>query len=53
MILLAVVAASPDTIRLEGTYRKVKTPSGTVNRYRNPASLAITRGDIWSVRVVI
>ena len=53
MILLAVVVASPDKIRLEGTYRKVKTPSGTVNRYRNPASLAMLRGDVWAVGVVI
>ena len=53
MILLAVVAASPDTIRLEGTYIKVKIPSGTVNRYRIPASLAMIRGDVWALRVVI
>jgi hypothetical protein len=49
MILWAVAAASPDTIRLEGMYRKLKTPSGTVNRYRNPASLAIIRGDVSEV----
>jgi hypothetical protein len=30
MILLAVVATSPDTNRLDRTYRKVKTPGGTV-----------------------
>jgi len=53
MILWVVAAASPDTIRLEGTYNNVKTPSGTVNRYRDPASLAIIRGDVLAVRIII
>jgi hypothetical protein len=52
MRLLAVAAASPDTISLEGTYM-AKIPSGTTNRYRNPASLAIKRGDDSGVWVVI
>ena len=46
MILWVVAAASPDKIRLDGTYIKVKTPSGTVNRYRNPATLTMITGDI-------
>jgi len=41
MILLAVVAASPGTIRMEGTYIMPKIPSGNIIRYRNPAILAV------------
>ena len=41
MILLAVIAASPGTINLKGTYRAPKIPSGTTIRYRNPATLAV------------
>ena len=53
MILWAVAAASRDTTSLPETYNKLKIPSGTVNRYRNPATLAKIRGDVLAARVVI
>jgi len=53
MRFLAVVAASPATMSLDGTYKEPKIPRGTTNRYRNPATLAIRRGDVSAVRVVI
>jgi len=40
MILLAVVAASPGTIK-EGTCIMPKRANGTIIRYRNPAILAV------------
>jgi hypothetical protein len=40
MILLTVVAASPGTIRVEGTYIMPKIANGAITRYRNPATLA-------------
>src|SRR5215210_5019645 len=40
-ILLAVVAASPGTMNMEEMYRMLKVASRAINRYRNPASLAV------------
>src|SRR5262249_49850973 len=40
VILMAVAVASPDTMKCEGTYRRLKKPGMDVNRYRNPATLA-------------
>jgi hypothetical protein len=41
MTLLAVVAASPGTMRVEGRYKMLKGDSTAINSIRNPASLAL------------
>jgi hypothetical protein len=38
--LLAVAAASPDTIKWEGIYRRLKAPGIDAKIYSNPATLA-------------
>jgi hypothetical protein len=53
MMLLAVPAASPLTIKREGRYRRVKGANRFVIRYKSPATLARTRGDVSAVRVAI
>src|SRR6476646_1044896 len=50
-MLLAVPAASPLTIKREGRYRRVKGANKFAIRYKNPATLARTRGDVSVVRV--
>jgi hypothetical protein len=39
--LLAVVAASPGTMRVEGRYKMLKGDNIAINSIRNPASLAV------------
>jgi len=53
MILLAVIAASPGTIIMEGIYNMPKNPNGAISRYRNPATLAILLGFIFSLIVIV
>src|SRR5689334_15998098 len=52
-MLWAVAAASPPTINREGRYRRVKGANRFAIRYKNPATLARTRGDDSVVRVFI
>src|SRR5215210_5664227 len=52
-ILLAVVAASPGTMRTEGTYTRPKAPNTATSRYRNPATLAVSLIALASSSLVI
>jgi hypothetical protein len=49
IMLLADVQASPGTIRLEGTYIKLKGATTKRTRYRNPAIRAVLRSDVLSM----
>jgi hypothetical protein len=52
MILLAVAAVSPGTIREEADITPI-TANGAISRYSNPASLAVLLGFIFSVVVIV
>jgi hypothetical protein len=51
--LLAVVAASPGTISVEGTYTMLKGAKRAIRRYRIPATLAVLFSDAAAMWFVI
>jgi hypothetical protein len=53
MMLLAVAAASPRTIKRDGRYRRVNGANMLETKYNAPATLARTRGDISAESIVI
>ena len=53
IILLAVVAASPGTIRFSKTKKLAKIAGIIMIRSPNPATIAALRGDISAIRFVI
>ena len=52
IILLAVAAASPGTIKVEGMYIMLKAPVIVISRYSNPAIFAVFLVEFKSLLLV-